>query len=84
MRILVLGSGTLAASLASRLRKAGHIAGTHQDLDDVAMLRTLALGARVVFLVVPFHKFLDLPRHWSCHDAIRGSARPERSKPVFW
>jgi predicted dinucleotide-binding enzyme len=61
MRILVLGSGTLATSLASRLRKAGHIAGTHQELDDVAMLRTLALGARVVFLVVPFHKCLDLP-----------------------
>jgi predicted dinucleotide-binding enzyme len=61
VRVLVVGSNSLAISLASRLRKAGHQAGTHQNLEHVAGLETMALGARVVFLVVPFHQCLNLP-----------------------
>jgi len=61
VRILVVGSNSLATSLASRFRKAGHMAATHQNLEDIPGLRTIALGAQVVFLVVPFDQCLNLP-----------------------
>jgi predicted dinucleotide-binding enzyme len=37
------------------------MAGTHQNVREVAGLRTLALGAHVVFLAVPFDQCLNLP-----------------------
>jgi predicted dinucleotide-binding enzyme len=61
VRVLVVGSDRFATSLASRLRRAGHMAGTHQNLEDVTGLRTLALGAQAVFLVVPLRHCLQLP-----------------------
>jgi predicted dinucleotide-binding enzyme len=61
VRVLVVGSGTLATSLAHRLRKAGHDGDSAPVPDDAMQLKTRAQRAAVVFLVVPFDECLDLP-----------------------
>ena len=47
MRILVVGSNSLAMSLASRFRKAGHMAATYQNLEDLPGLRTIGRSRAV-------------------------------------